>query len=83
MADRGLYLIFWPANSPDLNPIEDLWEKIKDYIEEHYPKIYRLYKKLREAVVEAWNTIKHEDILSLIRSMLERCKAVIAAKDGI
>jgi transposase len=80
MANKGLYPIFWPANSPDLNPIEDIWEKMKDCIEEKASKIHRSYKKLREVVEEAWNTVAHEDILELIRSMPKRCQAVIDAK---
>lgn len=80
MAQKGLYPIFWPANSPDLNPIEDMWEKMKDYIEEHYPEIHRSYPKLRATVIEAWNAIAHEHVLDLIRSMPDRCRAVIKAE---
>lgn len=77
---KAYTLFFWPANSPDLNPIETLWNKIKDYIEGRYPEIHRSYPKLRAAVVEAWNAVAHKDILDLIRSMPERCKAVIDAE---
>jgi len=80
MANRGLYPIFWPANSPDLNPIEKLWDKIKDYIEDKYPEIHRSYPKLRAAVIEAWEAIAHEEIIELIQSMPARCKAVIDAE---
>jgi len=31
LASKGLRPIFWPGNSPDLNPIEDIWDKMKDY----------------------------------------------------
>ena len=27
---RGVELIFWPAYSPDLNPIEMVWNKMKN-----------------------------------------------------
>jgi hypothetical protein len=27
-----------------------VWDNIKDYIQEHYPKVHSSYKKLREAV---------------------------------
>ena len=29
----GIELIFWPPNSPDLNPIETIWDEMKDYID--------------------------------------------------
>lgn len=73
IANKGLYPIFWPANSPDLNLIKTLQNKIKNYIKEKYPDIHRSYPKLRAAVVEAWELIIYKDILDLIRSILERC----------
>jgi hypothetical protein len=73
-------VIEWPALSPDLNPIETLWDDMKDYIQNHYPKVHNSYKRLREAVQEAWDSIPHERVIELVRSMRERCQAVIAAK---
>ncbi|VDB88702.1 Bgt-50962, partial [Blumeria graminis f. sp. tritici] len=35
MSQRLIQPIFWPANSPDLNPIEAVWNKMKDYIKRH------------------------------------------------
>jgi transposase len=78
---RGIAPIVWPALSPDLNPIETLWDKIKDYVEAKYPEIHRSYSRLREAVCEAWNTIPEEEVKDLIRSMHDRCQTVIDA-DG-
>jgi hypothetical protein len=62
-----------------LNLIEDIWEKMKDYIEEKYLEIHRSYSKLRVVVLEAWEAIAYADVLDLIRSMPARCKAVIDA----
>jgi hypothetical protein len=53
---------------------------MKDYIQEHYPKVYSSYKNLRIAIQEAWESITHEQIRGLIRGMRDRCKAVIAAQ---
>ena len=30
LAEREIHPIFWPAFSPDLNPVETVWNKIKD-----------------------------------------------------
>jgi Transposase. len=81
MREKGLMPIFWPALSPDLNPIETLWNRIKDIIEEKDPEIHRSYPRLRKAIIEAWNSITDEEIRDLIRTMHDRCQAVIDA-DG-
>jgi transposase len=78
----GLRPTFWPANSPDLNPIETLWGWIKDYIQEKYPEVHRSYPRLRDAVNEAWNSITNEQIRELIETMPKRCKAIIDAQGG-
>jgi len=33
----GIRVIEWPPHSPDLSPIETIWDDMKDYIQEHYP----------------------------------------------
>jgi transposase len=65
------------ANSPDLNPIETIWDEIKDYIEEKYPEVYRSYKQLREVVLEAWESITEVTIKELIRGIGDRYIKVI------
>jgi hypothetical protein len=72
--------IKWPPNSPDLNPIETIWDDMKNYIQKHYPQVHRSYKRLREAVQEAWDSITHERIKELVHSMRARCFAVIRAR---
>jgi transposase len=32
LLERGIRPIFWPAFSPNLNPIEAVWNNMKDYI---------------------------------------------------
>jgi transposase len=43
--ERGIYPIFWPAFSPDLNLIETVWDRTKDYIERYYPEYHTLHDK--------------------------------------
>lgn len=78
----GVHLIFWPANSPDLNPIETLWNKMKDWLQLHYPTQNCSYAQLRRQVNEAWAAIGEDLLKDLIESMPARCQAVIDAEGG-
>ena len=70
--------IDWPSRSPDLNPIEHLWDLVKRRIGKrgHIDSL----KSLEQAVVEEWNAIPQTLIDSLIESMERRVRAVIVAK---
>jgi len=37
IAAGGLRVIEWPPFSPDLSPIETIWDDMKDYIQAKYP----------------------------------------------
>ncbi|VDB88364.1 Bgt-50539 [Blumeria graminis f. sp. tritici] len=39
MSQRLIQPIFWPAKSPDLDPIEAVWNKMKDYIQRDHPNL--------------------------------------------
>lgn len=77
---RGLHMIFWPALSPDLNPIETVWDWMKDSIQAQGTEIYRNYPRLRAEVIRAWNQVTDEQVIELIKSMPARCEAVIEAR---
>jgi hypothetical protein len=49
--ERGIYPIFWPPFSPDLNPIEAVWNVMKDYVAKHFPEDIVVAWPLRERVV--------------------------------
>lgn len=78
----GIKPIKWPPNSPDLNPIETIWDEIKDYIQKHFPEVHCSYKRLREAVKEAWDSVTHATIKDLVCGMSERCLEVLLADGG-
>ena len=70
----------WPGSSPDLNPIENLWTKMKKKVAELKPTSEAT---LREAIKTAWTTtISPEYCRSLVDSMPDRIKAVLANKGG-
>lgn len=82
LQERGIYVIFWPPFSPDLNPIEAVWDIMKDWIQENYGDQEKLsYDTLRQAVKEAWDAVTPEHLDELINSIPYRYQAVIDA-DG-
>jgi len=72
-------LLYWPAQSPDLNPIENMWAYLKKQLAK-YPTPPRSCKELWERISVEWYKIPVEYCRSLIRSMPRRLKAVHRAK---
>jgi hypothetical protein len=67
---------------PSANPIESIWDDIKDWIEARYPGVHSSYTRLRKAVLEAWEAIGADRIKELIYSIPECCQAVIDTNGG-
>lgn len=55
----GADVRFLPPDSPDLNPIEELWSKVKCVIRAKRP---RTVDEIRQACQEAFSHITHQDI---------------------
>lgn len=78
MRKHGLKVLDWPAQSPDLNPIENLWAKIGYEISKTHP---RTKQELIEAIIKAWYHIVTKDyVKKLIDSMPKRCRLVMSNK---
>lgn len=71
----------WPARSPDLNPIEHIWEQLQSRVQaRQVPPGTRV--ELRTALLEEWQAIPQQNIQNLISSMHRRCEAVIRVRGG-
>jgi transposase len=81
LEDHDITLLDWPPQSPDLNPIEHLWNHIKKELFK-YPTTAKGVWELWERIVEVWNNIEPEVCQNLIESMPRRIQAVLQAKGG-
>jgi hypothetical protein len=79
--DSKIQVLPWPAQSPDLNPIEHLWDHLKKLLG-GYKEPPKGILELWERVDKEWNGIKAEVCQNLIESMPRRVEAVIKAKGG-
>ena len=69
----------WPSQSPDLNPIENLWCYLDSKVRERRIKPKNL-DQLYTVLQDEWAKIDPRILRNHVLSMPERCKAVIAAK---
>lgn len=67
----------WPARSPDLSPIENLWRYLKRKLNKRRP---RTVDSLRQYLFEEWERIPVEKVKSLVESMPKRLNEVIKKK---
>ncbi|SPC63877.1 related to Transposase [Ustilago sp. UG-2017b] len=70
-----------PAMSPDLNPIEHVWQQLKKRL---YQQRYTINNKtqLIAAINRFWATFPKGSVQALIKSMPRRLQAVRVAKGG-
>lgn len=77
----GLKKLIWPSNSPDLNPIETIWNEMKDQIKAKIGFKFTAIM-IRELVVNVWKNYPVERINHHIMSMSRRIEACIANNGG-
>lgn len=73
---------YWPAQSPDLNPIENVWGLFKNRVGKRRSEV-KSVEKLKEVLREEWDKLSVEYAEKLVGGMKKRCEAVIKANGGI
>jgi transposase len=78
-ANGTLKVLVWPSQSPDLNPIELLWEEMDRRIKKKRPTSLA---GLEEIAREVWSELTPEVLNKLIERLPRLCQAVIQAEGG-
>ena len=81
LQDRNASVLPWPAKSPDLNPIEHIWELLDHRVRARAISP-RNVPELAGALVEEWGNISQQELANLVQSMRRRCTAVLNAAGG-
>lgn len=76
LSQRKIEVLDWPANSPDLNPIENLFSIIKNNVEKRRPENI---EDLKQMMSEEWEAIPQKTLINLVNSMQQRCNSCIIA----
>jgi transposase len=78
MDKKKIHLLEWPSQSPDLNPIEHLWEELDRRCKGRQP---RNQSDLFDILQAEWEKIPISVLNKLVDSMPRRCEEVINPRD--
>lgn len=81
LEEQRLEVMDWPARSPDLNPIENLWAILSQLVYAGNRQ-YRTKSALKVAIEKAWDEIDQATLNKLIDSMHNRFDMCISLKGG-
>ncbi len=74
-------LLKWAPQSPDLNPIDHLWDVVEREI--HIMDVQQTnLQQLHDAIMSIWTKISEECFQHLVESTPQRIKTVLKAKGG-
>jgi hypothetical protein len=77
----GVEELDWPAQSPDLNPIEHLWDDLERQLRAR-PNHATSVPDLTNALVAEWKQVPTAMFQHIVENLPRRVEAVIAAKGG-
>lgn len=80
LAANNINVLDWPALSPDMNPIEHIWDELGRRVRENHQ--FNDINGLRAAIIQEWNNIPNAFVLRYVNSMQSRIRALLAANGG-
>ena len=82
LQDNDIARLEWPASSPDMNPIEHAWNRLKRAVYGRLDPPITL-TDIRRIAVEEWGNLGHECLDELLDSMPRRIQACISARGRV
>ena len=87
LASQKYTIMQWPKYSPNLNPIEMVWKRIKNMVHTKHPKLTiksgsddSIKDTIVAAVIEAWEELDEKWLWNLTMSMFRRVAAVLIVR---
>ncbi|GFV87467.1 transposable element Tcb2 transposase [Trichonephila clavipes] len=77
--DEGIVRMEWIGCSPDIIPIENVWDALGRRVSGHQPPPQTL-QELERALLEEWDRIPQLVINTIIDSMPQRCSTLLAVR---
>ncbi|GFV13086.1 DDE_3 domain-containing protein [Trichonephila clavipes] len=73
---EGIQRLVWPARSPDLNPIENVWDALgRQVAGRNYPPTNK--NTLIRALTEEWDKLPQQLLDNVVQSMVRRVECCI------
>ncbi|GFY05871.1 transposable element Tcb2 transposase [Trichonephila clavipes] len=78
---EGIQRLVWPARSPDLNPIENVWNALERQVDgRNYPPTNK--NTLIRALTEEWDKLPQQLLDNVVQSMVRRVECCITLHGG-
>ena len=81
LANNNIAPLAWPPYSPDLTPIEHMWDELDRRVRKRRNPSATL-AQLRNALIDNWNNIPMQTVNALVNSIQRRIRAATAARGG-
>lgn len=82
LQEHDVSVLGWPAQLPDLNPIEHAWDMLQRRALRNFPANIATEEQLFLHLSRTWDNIPQQDLDNLIQSMKNRCRTVINVMGG-